>query len=51
VLAHLAAVQNIQTVPEVTLPALLIVPIAIGVALFVLTGRSRSRARRRRPPP
>jgi hypothetical protein len=46
----LADVQNVPTIPEVTLPALLIVPVAVGVALLVLMQRSRSRARKRRPP-
>ncbi len=40
--------QNVPTIPEVTLPALLIVPVVIGGALLFLMQRSRSRARRRR---
>ena len=47
---HLAVAQNVPSVPEVTLPALLIVPVAIGLALLVLMQRSRARARKRRPP-
>ena len=48
VLGPLAAVQRVPSVPEVTLPALLIVPAAIGLALLFLMGRARSR--KRRPP-
>jgi len=47
---HLAVAQAVPSIPEVTLPALLIVPVAVGGALLVLMQRSRSRARKRRPP-
>jgi hypothetical protein len=50
VVGHLAVANNVPSIPEVTLPALLIVPVAIGLALLVLMQRSRARARKRRPP-
>jgi hypothetical protein len=43
-----ASVQHVPSVPEVTLPALLIVPALLGLALLLLMGRARSR--KRRPP-